>query len=91
MFVIDIAARALARTRPRLRFSSTLRGDQEHLHDILDQAEDARSTSSLFIIPPSLTFLPALDDRSTQWQATGLRRKFAPGLVCPLYLLFAHV
>lgn len=47
--------RALARSRPRLsplRFSSTLRGDQEHLHDILDQAEDARSTCPLpFLLP----------------------------------------
>lgn len=37
--------RALPRTGPRLtRLSSSLRGDQQHLHDILDQAEDARST-----------------------------------------------
>ncbi|KAN0097461.1 hypothetical protein V8E55_001907 [Tylopilus felleus] len=40
-------ARVLAHVHPRLalRFSSTLRGDQEHLHDILDQAEDARTRS----------------------------------------------
>ena len=50
MLFVDAAARALARTRPRLlvlRFSSTLRGDQEHLHDILDQAEDARNSRSI--------------------------------------------
>ncbi|KAH0839923.1 hypothetical protein J3R83DRAFT_875 [Lanmaoa asiatica] len=78
MLLIDLAARALARTRPRLsalRFSSTLKGDQEHLHDILDQAEDART----------------LDDPTTQWQATGLRRKFAPGLfIRPHYWSYQH-
>ncbi|KAI9574678.1 hypothetical protein HD554DRAFT_2049104 [Boletus coccyginus] len=75
MPVLDLA-RALARSRPPLvRLSSTLRGDQEHLHDILDQAEHARPAG----------------DQSSQWQAAGLRRKFAPGLfVRPHYWSYQH-
>ncbi|KAG8218637.1 hypothetical protein J3R82DRAFT_4301 [Butyriboletus roseoflavus] len=74
MLLVELVARA----RPRLsalRFSSTLRGDQEHLHDILGQADDART----------------VDDPATQWQTTGLRRKFAPGLfVRPHYWSYKH-
>lgn len=58
MLLLDLAARALAQSRPRLsalRFSSSLRGDQEHLHDILGQADDARSTSPPPVYPLSLT------------------------------------
>ncbi|KAF8450533.1 hypothetical protein L210DRAFT_3520727 [Boletus edulis BED1] len=78
MRVLDIAARALARTRSRLsplRFSSTLRGDQQHLHDILDQAEDARSSPV----------------ETTPWQATGFRRNFASGMfIRPHYWTYQH-
>ena len=86
-------ARTLARVRasPFVRASSTLRGDQEHLHDILDQAESARGMS---VVP--LPHLPCLtptarDEQSPSWQAARVRRKFAPGLVRPPCLLRAHL
>ncbi|KAF8138464.1 hypothetical protein EV363DRAFT_1314000 [Boletus edulis] len=75
MRVLDIAARALARTRSRLsplRFSSTLRGDQQHLHDILDQAEDARS--SPFIRPHYWTYQHRFQPKTV---------RTAPSLVAP--------
>ena len=57
VITLPMLARVLAHVRPRLalRFSSTLRGDQEHLHDILDQAEDARSTCLSSPYVPLLT------------------------------------
>ncbi|KAG9317455.1 hypothetical protein JVU11DRAFT_1655 [Chiua virens] len=43
MFLLRVL---IPKTRPSLRFFSTLKGDQEHLHDILGQAEDARTTDT---------------------------------------------